>query len=84
MKNQEIWVLNCGDTGCDEDGYVAVAKLFARKSEAVNSMRSSVAEDEWCFNTDAKWSSYHNGRMAVIDCSSVRKIVYTLDKVEVN
>lgn len=82
----KVWVVNCGDTGCDKDEYVAVAEAFATREAAHTAMACSVHDDEECFEVTALWKRWDEGKMvamAVVDCGFGRRIVYTLREMEV-
>ena len=80
-KKQLVWIVNCADTGCEEPGYIAVCAVFATHDAAVRSMEYSVAEDEECLELKAKWDD--SREMAIMERGDGRRIVYTLDEMEV-
>ena len=81
MKSKTVWVVNCGDTGCDEPGYIAVAKVFAKRADAQTCIEACVAEDCKFFNLEARWSD--DRTVAVIERDDGRVIGYTLDEMAV-
>lgn len=82
MKAKNIvWTVCQGDTGCDEPGYIAVCSVFATREAAMRCMENSVANDEECFETPAKWNAERD--MAIIERGDGRQIVYTLNEEEV-
>ena len=82
MKAKNIvWTVCEGDTGCDEPGYIAVCAVYATREAAMRCMENSVAEDEECYDTPAKWTTERD--MAIIERGDGRQIVYTLNEEEV-
>lgn len=77
----KVWVVNCGDTGCDEPGYIAFAMVFANREEAQKVMEGNVREDCDSYEVEAVWDDERE--MAIIELDGGRQIVYTLNEEEV-
>lgn len=73
-----VWVLEMGDTGCDDPGYISWTEVFLTREGAQRGLKDVVSDDTASLGIEPQWNDGHT--WALFECADGRMVVYQINE----